>query len=236
MREKTVFFPARSVPGVALEGRLLDGGGRPCVVSHPHPLAGGDMDHPVVVALWRTAAKEGYRSLRYNFRGVGSSTGELTESSPLATADLAGALDYLGGGPALAMGYSYGARTTLHAIYAGEAIAGGVLVAIPTRLPTSPAAFTNVLLGRPERSGDFEATPDLEMIAGAPRPVRVVAGDKDPLVVIEDLRDRGVEPSIIEGVNHFFSHRLGNQMPAPADLDRLCGYAVEFLRTLPEGE
>ncbi|MHC4931057.1 MAG: alpha/beta hydrolase [Planctomycetota bacterium] len=235
MKELTVSFPARSVPGVVLEGRLLDGGGRPCVVSHPHPLAGGDMDHPVVVALWRSAAEEGYRSLRYNFRGVGSSTGELSESSPLATDDLAGAVDYLGGGPVLAMGYSYGARATLHAIHAGEGIAGAVLVAIPTRLPTSPAAFTNVLLGRPERSGDFEATPDLDLIAGAPCPVRVVVGDRDPLVVIEDLRSRGVEPSIIEGVNHFFSGRLGNQMPAPADLERLCGYAVEFLRTMPNG-
>ena len=110
MKAEYFTFPARNLPDVLLEGELLDGGGRPCVVSHPHPLAGGDMEHPVVEALWRAAADAGLKSLRYNFRGVGESMGALTATSPLAIADLAGAIEFLGGGPVLAIGYSYGVR------------------------------------------------------------------------------------------------------------------------------
>ena len=53
MSAERVCFSPRGMPDIALEGRLLDGGGAPCVISHPHPLAGGNMDHGVVVALWR---------------------------------------------------------------------------------------------------------------------------------------------------------------------------------------
>lgn len=223
MNAAEVFFSPRGRPEITLEGEVLDGGDAPCVVSHPHPLAGGAMDHPVVEALWRAAADAGFRSLRYNFRGVGRSSGGLTRNSPLATADLAGAIDHLGGGPVLAIGYSYGARTTLHALCAGEAIERAALVALPTRLPANRAAMSNLLLGRPVRTEEYVPTPDLDLVAGAPRPVRVFAGERDPLVEAGALRDRGVEPWLLSGVNHFFSRRLGNQAPDPADLAALAG-------------
>jgi alpha/beta superfamily hydrolase len=212
-----------------LEGRLLDGGGRPCVVSHPHPLAGGDMDHPVVVALWRAAAARGLRALRYNFRGVGRSTGALTPKSPLAIADLAGAIAFLGGGPALAIGYSYGARVTLHALHAKEPIDRAALVALPTRLPRNRAAMSHLFLGRRLRTEEFTESPDPELAATAPKPVLVLAGTLDPLVDPAALRAHGVEPRLLDGVNHFFSRRLGNQPAEPRDLDALCDAALGFL-------
>ena len=89
MKVSRVFFPPRHMPEIRLEGEMMEGGaggGRPCVVSHPHPLAGGTMRHPVVEGLWHAAAAAGLRALRYNFRGVGESTGELTAKSPLAIA------------------------------------------------------------------------------------------------------------------------------------------------------
>jgi alpha/beta superfamily hydrolase len=187
------------------------------------------MDNPVVVALWRAAAEAGFRALRYNFRGVGASTGRLTESSPLALPDLAGAIDFLEGGPVLAAGYSYGARVTLHALHAGEPVERAALVALPTRLPANRAALSNLVLGRRLRHEEFEETPDLELVATAPRPVLVLAGDRDPLVVAQALRDRGVEPFPVPGVNHFFSRRLGNQAPQQQDLRILCEEAVRFL-------
>jgi len=219
--EQAIFFTPRAVPGIQLEGRLLDGKGPPCIVSHPHPLAGGDMDHPIVVALWRAAAEAGYAALRYNFRGVGRSGGSLTPKSPLAIADLEGALDRMGA-PAVAIGYSYGARTTLHALHAGNPISRAVLVALPTRLPANAAAMSNLLLGRRIRAEQFEETPDLDLLEDPPCPVLVVAGDRDPLVQPAKLREHGQEPVLIEGVNHFFSRRLGNQPPLPTDLDALC--------------
>jgi len=229
VEERSVSFAPRGLPGIALEGRLLDGGGPPLVVSHPHPLAGGTMDHPVVVALWRAAAEAGYRTLRYNFRGVGASQGELHARSPLATADLGGAVDFLGGGPLPAIGYSYGARTTLHAVHEGEAITRAALVGLPTRLPANRAAMSNLLLGRRITSEEYVPTPDLDLVAGAPRPVRVFAGGLDPLVVADELRGRGVEPVLFAECNHFFSRKLGNQPPEPADLDALAKTVLQFI-------
>jgi len=214
---------------VRLEGRLLDGGGEPCVISHPHPLAGGTMDHGVVVALWKAAAARGYRALRYNYRGVGESDGELSSKSLLATPDLLGAIDFLGGGPMRAIGYSYGARTTLHALYDGARITRAALVGLPTRLPVNRAAMSNLLLGRRVRSEQFADVPDLDLLADVPKPVRVYVGEHDPLAVVAEFEARGMQPVVLPGVNHFFSRHRGNQPPHAEDLELLAERVFEFL-------
>ncbi len=48
---------------------------RAVVVTHPHPLYGGDMHNSVVEAVVRVYVQKGYSTLRFNFRGVGSSSG-----------------------------------------------------------------------------------------------------------------------------------------------------------------
>ena len=60
----------------SLEG-LLDEqpGERAVVVTHPHPLYGGDMHNNVVVAIVHTYRAAGFSTLRFNFRGVGASSG-----------------------------------------------------------------------------------------------------------------------------------------------------------------
>jgi alpha/beta superfamily hydrolase len=45
------------------------------IICHPHPLQGGAMTNKVVSILARTFADLGVRSVRFNFRGVGNSTG-----------------------------------------------------------------------------------------------------------------------------------------------------------------
>jgi pimeloyl-ACP methyl ester carboxylesterase len=187
------------------------------------------MRHPVVEGHWRAAGAAGMRALRYNFRGVGESTGELTAKSPLAIADLLGAIDFLGGGPVLAIGYSYGARTTLHAIHAGAPIERAVLAGLPTRSPKNAAAMANLFLGRRVRTEEFVPYTDPDLAASSPKPILIVAGEKDPLVEPDEYRSRGVEPLILPGLNHFFSRRLGNEPPDPEDLALLCGKAIRFL-------
>ena len=71
--EEAVSIPG---PGITLEGRLLSGaapGG--AVITHPHPLFGGDMANNVVLIAVRALAARGMSALRFNFRGVGRSTG-----------------------------------------------------------------------------------------------------------------------------------------------------------------
>ncbi len=63
------------------EGAGVDGGGSGstaaavAVLSHPHPLYGGDMWNPLVDHLFRALPASGIATLRYNFRGTGRSGG-----------------------------------------------------------------------------------------------------------------------------------------------------------------
>jgi uncharacterized protein len=45
------------------------------VICHPHPQFGGTMDNKVVVTLARAFTQCGWRSARFNFRGIGGSAG-----------------------------------------------------------------------------------------------------------------------------------------------------------------
>ncbi|SHO50042.1 alpha/beta hydrolase [Desulfopila aestuarii] len=50
-------------------------GARGAIITHPHPLYGGDMSNPVVEALVRSFNRKNISTLRFNFRGVGRSEG-----------------------------------------------------------------------------------------------------------------------------------------------------------------
>jgi uncharacterized protein len=49
------------------------------VICHPHPLMGGSMYNNVVETIQKVFAAEKYTTLRFNFRGVGRSTGVYDE-------------------------------------------------------------------------------------------------------------------------------------------------------------
>ena len=69
-----VTFPSADL---TLEGHLTlpPGATRAGVICHPHPQYGGDMHNPVVGAIEAGLQRAGFATLRFNFRGVGRSTG-----------------------------------------------------------------------------------------------------------------------------------------------------------------
>jgi len=87
-------------------------GDRGVIVTHPHSQYGGSMHNPVVEEIIRVYGKNGYSTLRFNFRGVGSSEGSFENGCGEAR-DVLGAIDYLiaaGIGTIHLAGYSFGSR------------------------------------------------------------------------------------------------------------------------------
>lgn len=50
-----------------------------CIICHPHPQHEGTMHNKVVTTLAKTCQNQGYATVRFNYRGVGQSTGEYGE-------------------------------------------------------------------------------------------------------------------------------------------------------------
>jgi len=73
MAETTLFFTSENLRLEGVLERVSDTKG--VVITHPHPLYGGDMDNPVVLALRNAYRRKGFNTLRFNFRGVGGSDG-----------------------------------------------------------------------------------------------------------------------------------------------------------------
>jgi uncharacterized protein len=73
MEEQTVYISAGDVQ---LESRWLSRDSKKAaIISHPHPLYGGSMHNLVVKKATEAFGSLGYGTLRFNFRGVGGSTG-----------------------------------------------------------------------------------------------------------------------------------------------------------------
>jgi alpha/beta superfamily hydrolase len=56
-------------------------GDKGVVITHPHPLYGGDMYNPVVNTIASAYQKNGFATLRFNFRGVGKSQGNYDDGT-----------------------------------------------------------------------------------------------------------------------------------------------------------
>ena len=189
--EEEVSIPG---PGISLEGRLSVGaapGG--AVITHPHPLFGGTMANNVVLTAVRGLAARGMSALRFNFRGVGRSTGVYGGGVDEAE-DVAAALEFLKSrtpGPHCVIGYSFGAAVAGRALLTGLAAAGAVFVA-------PPIAFM-----------------DLSFLPRVPGLKLIVVGDRDELCPLSNLRalmaerqpavgETPPEVRVIEGADHFF--------------------------------
>ena len=182
--------------GEGLEGRW-DGPEDPdsaVVLCHPHPQHGGTMDVPLIGAVARTLAAGGCAVLRFNFRGVGASTGRFgggrAEVDDVAAAVAEASLTH----PALPLGlagWSFGAATALH----WQARAGDDSPYVGIAPPVSRES-TPVL-------------PDAGSLAPARR--RFILGDRDQFVTVGELEDYArsiaAELVVMPGSDHFFHFR-----------------------------
>jgi alpha/beta superfamily hydrolase len=179
----------------ALEGIYQAGEGPDAagaVIAPPHPLYGGSLESPVVAELAYACARAGIASVRFNWRGVGASAGELSGEPADADADYAAAVDYLAEtvtGPLLASGYSFGAAAAVRAAARTPRIRRLVLVAPPPSL-LDPRAF-----------GTF---PGRVLLVAGGRDELAPASGLEPLVDGEARRALEVIPE----ADHFFMDGL----------------------------
>jgi hypothetical protein len=105
----TIPVPAGILHGVAhmpqSEPRAI------AVVAHPLPVMGGTMDNKIVTTLIKTFVELGFVALRFNFRGVGESSGSYDEGNG-EVEDAIAVVDYaqqeFGKLPLILSGFSFG--------------------------------------------------------------------------------------------------------------------------------
>jgi uncharacterized protein len=137
--------------GVSIElaWSLADAPRAAAVVTHPHPLMGGDMHNPVPAGVARGLAAAGVTAVRLSFRGAGGSGGEHGggEAERADVVATVGALaDAVAGVPLVGVGYSFGADVLL--AVDDPRLAGVVAVAPPLRV-LPPEVLRAARDGRP---------------------------------------------------------------------------------------
>ena len=160
------------------------------IVCHPHPQHGGTMDNKVVQTLARAVLQLGWRSVRFNFRGIGGSQGgwgdgigEIDDAMAVIDAQRDSAA------PLLLAGFSFG---------------GYVASQAALRLPDGAKAAQLVLVGPSTEKQPMPAVP--------PETV-VVHGEIDDVVPLSATlawaRPQSLPVIVLPGVGHFFHGQLG---------------------------
>lgn len=132
--------------GLTLEARIdsAESPSRSTVWCHPSPVHGGSMNAPLMIAVTRRLVERGHWVLRFNFRGVGGSSGEHGFGED-ELSDVTAAVEEAAetGLPLGIGGWSFGAAMALKWIAATGATLpyAGIAPppeALPGKLPDSP--------------------------------------------------------------------------------------------------
>jgi uncharacterized protein len=191
--EESLRLPGlRGEPALEAKARFPPGAVRAVVLCHPHPLYGGTMHSAVIVAVAKTLAAWGaatVATLRFNFRGVGSSEGSYAEGAGEVKdtrAAIRAVKERAPGARVTVCGYSFGTWVGLRA----AALEGGVervaLVAPAVRM--------------------FEFVK--EDARAFPGRLAIFVGDRDEFCGLDEARalakSLGASLEVFEGSDHLF--------------------------------
>lgn len=130
------------------------------VFCHAHPLQGGSMNNPLMIAVTLGLVEHGFSVLRFNFRGTGESSGEHDfGNGELLDIDSAHTEAAATGLPVGIAGWSFGAGTSLRWISERSYSLAWVGIAppseyLPDMLPTGPK---RIVMGTRDQLIDSQA-------------------------------------------------------------------------------
>lgn len=184
-QEEKVFWPNGSLTGEGLWHQAAGDAG--AVICHPHPLMGGSMHNNVVETVRDEMIAAGHSTLRFNFRGVGKSTGHYDEGRG-EKQDLLSACAFAksrGVEKIFLVGYSFGAWICCRLLKDQPLIAASVCLVSP-----------------PLQYFEFDWT-------GLENAVELmICGDQDMFCDVADLRKKAelicAKLTILRGVDHFY--------------------------------
>jgi len=175
------------------------------LVCHPHPLGGGTMHNKVVFRAAAGLVDAGLTTLRFNFRGVGASTGEHSEIEG-GKEDVRDALDYMAetypDNEITLAGFSFGSRA-------------GMEVGV-----TDNRVKRLISIGTP-----VDKYADYGFLAQNLKPLLFIHGDRDEFGSAGRLREMAeqlsqnadVEIVVFKDCGHFFDEHLEELREAVRD-------------------
>jgi len=188
--EKPIVIPCDDI---RLEGLLnRNSSGKGVVVSHPHPLYGGNMDNPVVEEIARCFYDHGFTTLRFNFRGTENSSGVfgngVGEQDDVRAAMVC--LKSFGVSRISLAGYSFGARINASVVSSGYDLHDHIMVSPPMGVMPFDAVLSMPSTGMIVTGANDEIAPP-EMVRSA-------------------IKRWQINPrfEVIKGCDHFYTDRL----------------------------
>lgn len=200
-----LFIPAPHGQLEAIYRPKTNGAERVALVLHPHPLHGGTMHNKVVFRAAKALTESGFETLRFNFRGVGASTGEHDDGKgELDDARLA--LDYLladqpSAKEVIVAGFSFGSIVGLNLGCADQRVHRLIAIGVPARL------------GR------------LDCLFECPKPKLFIHGAEDDIAPLDPLKQfldklpasSNYQLAKIDGAGHFFDDQAEELMQTIKD-------------------
>ena len=166
------------------------------LVCHPHPLGGGTMHNKVVFRVAAGLVDAGLVTLRFNFRGVGASTG-VHEEVGGGREDVRDALKYLKDeypdDEITLAGFSFGSRTGTEVGMSDDRVVRMISIGTPV-----------------DKYGDYD------FLTANRKPILFVHGDQDEFGAVENVRrlheevkkNADAELIVFENCGHFFDDHL----------------------------